>query len=179
MRWDFFLTKMTPREIILQLKDDRFARKSILSYFLTDKNTIKELIHLATIKDEYPVQEHSTWILIHTTENSRDLIEPYQNKIIDAFLESTNQTTLRNLCNVIGKLSLREYKEGELLDSLIAHLKNLDNKVALHVYSLEKINQFVKKYPEIKPEIKEILELKKEVGMAPSMGRVVKEFGKI
>lgn len=170
---------MTPREIILQLKDDRFARQSILTHFIKNKARIEEMITLATTKDDYPVQEHSSWILIHATIENSSLIEPYQDKIIDAFLDSTNQSTLRNLCNVIGKLSLSEYKEGELLDALIAHLKNVDNKVALQVYSLEKINQFVKKYPEIKSEVKEIIELKKEVGLAPSMGRVVKDFGKI
>ncbi len=170
---------MLPREIILQLKDDRFTRQSILTHFVSNESTINDLVTLATTVDIYPVQEHSTWILTHATELNRSSILPYHSKIIDAFLESSNQTTLRNLCKVISILPIIEYKEGILLDALIAHLKNVENKVALQVISLEIINQFVKKYPEIKSEISEIIELKREVGLAPSMGRVVKEFGKI
>lgn len=170
---------MIPKEIILQLKDDRFARQSILAHFTKNKVRIEELVQLASTIDEYPIQEHSTWILANATEQDKKSIAPYQELIIDAFLEAQNQTTLRNLCNVISRLPIIEYKEGILLDALIAHLKNVENKVALHVYSLEKINQFVKKYPEIKSEMEQIIELKREIGLAPSMGRVVKEFGKI
>lgn len=170
---------MTSKEIILQLKDDRYARQSILTHFLQDDSTIKDLIELSTTKDAYPIQEHSTWILIHASDLYPKKINVYQTLIIDAFLEADNQTTMRNLCKILSQLPLIEYKEGILLDQLISHFKNLDNKVALHVYCLEKLNQYVKKYPEIKSEIKEIIDLKKEQGLAPSMARVLKDFEKL
>lgn len=170
---------MTARDIILQLKSDRFSRPRILAHFVENNQRIEELIFLATNHDEHPVQEHASWILIHACEQEPLKLAKYQAQIIDGFFHASNQTTLRNLCNCICKLPLIEYKEGELLDCLISHFKNVDNKVALHVYSLHKINQFIKKYPEIKPEIAEILALKKENGLAPSMVQVVRNFNKL
>lgn len=167
---------MNPTEIILQLKEDRFARQSILMHFVQNMSRMKELIELSTTINPYPIQEHATWILIHACDQHKKMVQDFHEEIIDAFLMADNQTTLRNLCKTISLLPISEYKEGVLLDTVIAHLKNNDNNVALHVYSLEIINQFVGKYPEIKEEIKQIIELKKEAGLQPSMNRVVREF---
>ena len=170
---------MDSKEIILQLKDNRNSRQSILSHFLQNESTITDLIQLSTNKDKYPIQEYSTWILIHASNKYPEKINTYQTNIIDAFLEAENQTTLRNLCKIISQLPLIEYKEGIVLQHLIYHFKNNDNKVALHVYCLEKLNQYIKKYPELKSETKEIIMLKEEQGIAPSMARVVREFEKM
>lgn len=170
---------MSPTEIILQLKNDRHARASILAYFTENKKRIEELIALSTTISEYPIQEHATWILIHASDQHNKLVEPHLPEIIDAFLAARNQTTLRNLCKTLSLLPISEYKDGVLLDSVIGHLKNNDNNVALHVYSLEIINQFIRIYPEIKEEVKQIIDLKKEIGLQPSMNRVVREFDQL
>jgi hypothetical protein len=77
-------------------------------------------------------------------------------------------------------LPLIEYKESEFLDKLIDNIKDDSNKVALFVYSIYKLIQFTKKYPEIKPEIEGIISLKEEP-MKPAMKigirRYLKETG--
>ena len=161
---------MNAKETILLLKDNRLAREDILNYFLVSPAKMAELVELSINPNPYPIQEHATWTLIHATAKRQSEFEKYQPRIIDHFLEISpknpfetgNQTVLRNLCKVLTQLPLIDYRDGELLDQLIVHLKNEDNKVALHAYSLLKINQFVKKHPELKPEIAEIIQLKKE-----------------
>lgn len=170
---------MTPTEIILQLKNDRHARASILAYFTENTQRIEELIALSTTISAYPIQEHATWILIHASDQKKKMVAPHQAHIIDAFLITNNQTTLRNLCKTLSQLDRIDYKEGILLDALIQHLKNPENNVALHVYCLEIINQFIKIYPEIGTEIKQIIAIKKEIGLQPSMNRVVREFDQL
>lgn len=178
---------MNGKETILLLKDNRLAREDILNYFLVSPAKMAELVKLSINPNPYPIQEHATWTLIHATAKRQSEFEKYQPRIIDHFLEISpknpfetgNQTVLRNLCKVLTQLPLIDYRDGELLDQLIAHLKNEDNKVALHAYSLLKINQFVKKHPALKPEIAEIIQLKKENGLVPSIRQIVKAFEKI
>ena len=172
---------MTSRETILQLKDDRFAFKTLLKHFISSEKAIKEIVILATTKDDYPVQEHSSWLLMHVLDHKKESVSAYQHKIIDAFCDSQNQSVLRNLCNIMYKLPIIDYREGELLELLISHFKNLNNKVALHVYCLYKLKQFELKYPEIAPEINQLIALKEENDLPPSLKVAIRKYrtGKI
>ena len=76
---------------------------------------------------------------------------------------------MRNLCNTCSNLPLIDYKESEFLDQLIAFIKDDSNKVALCVYAIYKLIQFTEKYPEIKPEIVGIIELKQTVTIQPAV----------
>ena len=76
---------------------------------------------------------------------------------------------MRNLCNTCSHLPLIDYKESEFLDQLIDFIKDDSNKVALFVYGMYKLIQFTQKYPEIKPEIEGIIELKQTVNIQPAV----------
>jgi hypothetical protein len=71
---------------------------------------------------------------------------------------------------------LTDYRESDVLDALIAHLKNEEDKVALRVYSLYKLTEFVKRYPEIKTEIDAVLELIQDNPMSPFMKVGIRHF---
>lgn len=170
---------MTPKERILEFQKDRSNRAPLIAYFAKDQSTIKELIILSTKIDNYPVQEYATWILSHVTKIKNKEVQVFQPELIDAFLESNNQTCLRNICGVLKQLPLCEYKEGEFLEALVNHLKNESNKVALHVYSLYKLVQFAKKYPELIQELLQIMEIKQTAGLPPSIAVANKHLMKL
>lgn len=167
---------MNSREIILQLKDDRLAFNALVNHFTSSEKTINEIVTLATTKDDYPVQEHSSWLLMHVLELKKESIGKHQHLLIDAFCESKSQTVLRNLCNSLYKLPIIDYREGELLELLISHFKNVDNKVALHVYCLYKLKQFEVKYPEIAFEINQLIALKEENDLPPSLKVAIRKY---
>ena len=74
---------------------------------------------------------------------------------------------------------LTDYRESDFLDSLITHVKNEENKVALRVYSLYKLTEFVQRYPEIKVEIDAVIELIQEHPMSPAMKVGIRNFEKM
>lgn len=160
---------MNPKQRILSLQTDRNSRSALIDYFSKNKSTVEELITISTTKDVYPYQEYATWILSHVTKIKTQEVNAFQPQLIDAFLASDNQSCLRNICGVLKQLPIIDYKEGELLESLISHLKNESNKVALHVYSLYKLVQFAEKYHELTPEILQIMDIKKTLGLPPSI----------
>ena len=68
-----------------------------------------------------------------------------------------------------------EYKEGELLDAYFSFLTNSESKVALKVYSMYQIVPFLKDYPELKSELKSLIEagMQKETPAFAAAGRKV------
>lgn len=136
--------------------------------FIHEPNLIPDLVEIAISDLNHPFPESASWLLTHIVKTNPELLEPFQPQFIECLLQSKNQSVLRNLCNTSSKLPVIEYKESEFLDQLIEFIKDDSNKVALFVYAIYKLIQFTEKYPEIKPEIESIIELKQTVNILPA-----------
>lgn len=146
--------------------------------FVSHPEQIPDLVELALGSKVAPLPAHASWLLIHLAKADWSLLASYEHAFIDHFLVSTNQSILRNLLVTLLEFPLTDYRESEVLDALIAHLKNEEDKVALRVYSLYKLVEFVKLYPEIKTEIDAVLELIQENPMSPAMKVGIRNFEK-
>jgi len=137
--------------------------------FIQEPHLIPELVEIAISDLKHPFPECASWLLNHIVKTNPELLEEFQPQFIDCLFHSKNQSVLRNLCNTCSNLPLIDYKESEFLDQLIAFIKDDSNKVALCVYAIYKLIQFTEKYPEIKPEIVGIIELKQTVTIQPAV----------
>ncbi len=146
--------------------------------FIQEPQLIPDLVEIAISKLNHPLPECASWLLIHIVKTNPELLEEFQPQIIDCLIESKNQSVLRNLCNTCSMLPLIDYKESEFLDQLIVFIKDDSNKVALSVYAIYKLIHFTEKYPEIKPEIIGILELKQSVNIQPFMRVGIRKYKK-
>ena len=152
---------MEIRERILAIRQERnFEMQQ--HHFEEHSVEIDDLVNYISNQHPYPLPEYASWILFHLARKNAALIQPYEQQIIDYLFETSNQSVLRNLVNALSGLKLTEYREGELVDLLISYLQNHENKVALQVYSMYLLLQFVTKYPELKHEIIEVIELNQE-----------------
>ncbi|TNF48127.1 MAG: hypothetical protein EP305_06265 [Bacteroidetes bacterium] len=143
--------------------------------FIREPRNIPELVNVAISDLSHPYPEYASWLLIHISKEDTRLLIPFQEQLIDRILTSDNQSVLRNLVNTIQTLPLIDYRESELLNRLIIFISDDRNKVALFVYALYKLIQFVKKYPEIDFEIKSILSLKQEP-LKPAMRVAIRNY---
>jgi hypothetical protein len=159
-----------------EYKTREFTR--LANQFIENPSDIAELVEVSGSKEPHPYPEYASWLLIHITRKAPQLIEAYQHKFIDTILRSSNQSVLRNLLNSCVSLPLIEHEESAFLDRLLDFVKDDTNKVALQVYSLYKLEQFVEKYPEILPEINGILDLKEENNLQPAMRVAIRNFRK-
>ena len=160
--------------LIARLKEPKFTEWH--TYFVAHPEQIPDLVDLALGSKNSPLPAHASWLLIHIAKADWTLLARYEQAFIDHFLQSTNQSILRNLLVSLLEFPLSEYRESELLDALILHLKNEENKVALRVYSLYKLTEFVRRYPEIKVEIDAVLEIIQENPMSPFMKIGIRNF---
>jgi len=131
-------------------------------YFKEYPNEITDLVQLINKKEAYPIPEYASWILVHLCKSDASTIQPFYKTIIDQLFGTENQSVRRNLINVIDHIIIQDYKESELIDLLISFIQDFENKVAVHVYSMQVLTKFVQKYPELKPEIEEVIHLNSE-----------------
>lgn len=164
--------------VYLNMFRDAKLRPMVLHYFLERKYGIETLIKYAASTENYPLPDYSSWVVTHLVKEFPEHMKDYQPQIIDAFLESKNQTVLRNLAVAFILQPLIDHREGELYDALITHLLNSNNKVALHVNCIYKLIQFVQKYPELKEEINSCIQIRLEAGASASLKSVCKKFAK-
>lgn len=140
-------------------RDFKFA----IAYFNKNRREVGLLVDFVTSKKAYPYAEYASWLLIHITQFDKKLVEKYHEDFINVVLEEkNNQTVLRNCVSILVQLDLIEYKEGELIDTLIQFVKNGENKVALQVYSIQMFQKYLLKYPELKDEFTSIVDLYRE-----------------
>jgi hypothetical protein len=144
--------------------------------FVSHPEQIPDLVELALGSKKAPLPAHASWLLIHLAKADWTLLASYEYAFIDHFLVSTNQSILRNLLVALLEFPLTDYRESDFLDSLIKHVKNEENKVALRVYCLYKLVQFVQQYPEIKQEVDAVIELIQEHPMSPAMKVGIRNF---
>lgn len=163
--------------IIARLKEPKFTEWHTI--FVSHPEHIPDLVELALGSKKAPLPAHASWLLIHLAKADWTLLATYEHAFIDHFLISTNQSILRNLLVTILQFPLSDYRESDFLDALIKHVKNEENKVALRVYSLYKLTEFVQRYPEIKVEIDAVLEIIQENPMSPFMKIGIRHFKEI
>lgn len=118
-----------------------------------------ELLHLIEQKAAYPYAEYASWIWTHLAKDLPEFAQKYYSNLVDILFETKNESILRNVIAGIVHLKKTEYKEGEFIDLLIQFLLEKNHNVALHVYSLYVLTDFIKKYPELKQEVNSVAEL--------------------
>ncbi len=150
-----------------------------LTEVLTENAIIREdLFQIIKNKTEYPYSEHASWILIHFTKAKPNLTQAKINLLIDILFESNNQTVLRNVLCTLNQLKLSDYRESELIDLLVNFILDKNNKVALHVYAIQMLVKFIKKYPDLKQEVDQVLTIQID-NASPAFISAVKSYHKM
>lgn len=153
-------------------------KTALISYLKKRDDLIPNVVLLSCNKDNYPIQEYSSHLLLHLFKSGEFDLDDYYPQIVDAILTSDNQTVLRNLVCCIQQISLQEYRESQLFDRLIQFLQNPSNKVALHVYSIYVLMQFIQKYPDLKTEVEEVIFFQTN-GKSPAYQVALSKFRKL
>ena len=159
---------------------DRFKQTrdipKMLPELVADQELLEEIMCVVQRQETYPYTEYATWLLQHACKKHPKKIEPYLPLLVDVVLSSKNESVLRNVMACLYTLPHNAYREGELLERLLAILGNPAHKVALHVYALYKLIDLVKTYPELKPEILQLTDRLMLTGGSPALHVAIRKF---
>lgn len=168
---------MDIHEKILEIRTT-FDKSAFVDYFVDRPKELDELMECIFKLEEYPFKEYASWILIHVSQSGKVDLTAYYTRLVDVLFKTADQTVLRNVTRSLHQFELTDYRESEFIDLLISFIQNYENKVALQVYSIYILSQFVKRYPELKEEITEIIALNR-TGKTSSYAAAERNFHKM
>ncbi len=146
---------------------------------LENPELIYDLIKTVLEETEYPYPEYSSWLLFNVFKKVPQYAKVHSNSIVDIILTTNNAAVLRNMIASSILAMLDEYRESELLDRLIFFLKDSKSQSALIVNSIYKLIQFTHKYPDIKYEILNIIEIIEQQNVSPSVKVGIRKYKKL
>lgn len=111
-------------------------------------------------RDTSPLSMRAAWIATMVARNYPDIASPHIEKIIKivpaAKVDGVKRCGLYLLLHTPHKFS--EEQEGQLIDITFGFIENPAQPIAVRAISIEILMKMVKKYPELKPELRAILE---------------------
>ena len=165
---------MDIRERVLQIRSKR-EKGELVNHFVQTPSDIAKLFQLITDLQAYPNKEYASWSLIHLCKSDQLNLQYLYNDLVDILYTTDDQSVLRNVTCCLGHLKITDYRESEFIDLLILFIQTFENKVALQVYSMRILILFCKKYPELTPEIMEVIDLNQE-GKTATYGSARRNF---
>ena len=114
---------------------------------------IKGLVDLAVSGDVHPFPQYASHLLLHVARKNPEGVAIHHDQLLDGVLSTDNTSVKRNGLGALLCLPLQPYREGDLLDWLFKVLQNPASQPGLISYSVRKLADFVKAYPELKEEV--------------------------
>ena len=113
----------------------------------------------------------SAWVLDHLNQISKETVRPYLSQMIMFLSASNNESLQRTYLKILGQNEIPKENSGVLMDLCFELLNNPQSAVAVRAWCIFILMEFAKKYPEIKNELKPILELISQTGTAGEKSR--------
>ncbi|MBN2485546.1 MAG: hypothetical protein JXB34_06205 [Bacteroidales bacterium] len=112
------------------------------------------------LADKYPLSMRAARVVQLSAEKYPEMLRPHIQTLINTLLKSKIDGVKRCTLKVLleTKVFIDEEQLGELADICFRFASEPGEAIAIRAFSIDILFKVVKKYPEIKPELKAILE---------------------
>lgn len=145
----------------------------IAMYVGEDKDRFKELMGLF-LGDEYRITQRAAWPLGICAEEHPKLIIPYLNKLADNLKKDVPDAVKRNTVRIFQNVEIPEKLMGKITDICFDYLATPSEAIAVRAYAMTVLFNITKKQPELKKELKILLEDQLPYGSAGFLSRAKK-----
>ena len=148
---------MNLREEILREHSKEHALQ-IADYACESKQNFKELIR-CFLDDEYRLAQRAAWSVSWAARKKPGMVMPHIKDLV-AVLKRKNvhDAVIRNAVRVLQEIEIPQKFQGEVMDACFHFLESPTTPVAVKAFSLTTLSNLLKSYPEIKSELKLIIE---------------------
>ncbi len=148
---------MNLRHQILQEHNKENCEK-IVEWVGNDAEKFNELFDLFP-NDEYRVTQRAAWPMSYCVVAHPELMKNNFEKLISNLEKpGIHDSIKRNTVRLLQALDISEKYEGAIMDICFNYVASPKEAVAIKAFSLAILGKFAKKYPEIIPEIKLLIE---------------------
>jgi len=132
--------------------------KKIVAYIGTDKRKFSELMG-AFFEEEYRMTQRASWPMGSCVQENPGLIVPYFGKLLSMLQRPhVHNAVPRNIIKLLQDIELPRRYHGKIMTICFDYISSDDTPVAIKAFSLTVLNNLSKEYPEIRPELKLVIE---------------------
>jgi len=122
-----------------------------------DPKEFKKIIQLIYTA-EAPIPQRASWLLMVIARKHPELIKPYVVKLTDTIRDFKIDGIKRHILFALATQQIPEKQEGKTVDFCFEFILSPDAPVAVKVFSMEILSNLIKKYPDLKNELKAAIE---------------------
>jgi hypothetical protein len=154
----------------------------IAKWIGADTKRFKELMDLF-LTGEYRITQRAAWIIKHCVDEHAELVVPYIGNMIDRMLEANvHDAVKRNVVRILQDIEIPRRLAGKVATVCFEWLASAKEPVAVKVFSMSVLANIAKEEPDLKNEIRILIDLQMPTGSAgfKSRGkRVLRQLGKM
>jgi len=144
------------REEILKEHSKEHAL-SIANYACQSKTNFKELMN-CFLDDEYRLAQRAAWGVCFAAKKNPEMIYPHIKELVSVLhKKNVHDAVIRNAVRVLQDIEIPKKYQGEVMDACFQFLEKPMTPVAIKAFSLTTLFKLSETYPEIKPELKLII----------------------
>ena len=148
---------MNIKEEILKEHSQKQAIK-IATYACLSKKNFKELM-TCFMANEYRLAQRAAWSVTWATKNNPEIIKPYIKDLVKQIQrKDVHPAVIRNSVRILEKINIPEEFHGEVMNACFVFIETPATPAAIKAFSLTTLFNLSKHYPEIKSELKMIIE---------------------
>jgi hypothetical protein len=130
---------------------------TIANYACESKKNFKELMN-CFLDDEYRLAQRAAWSVSWAAMKKPEMIYPHIKDLVSVlYKKNVHDAVIRNSVRVLQEIEIPEKYHGEVMNACFQFLEKPSTAVAIKAFSLTTLFNLSKKYPEIKPELKLII----------------------
>ncbi len=110
-------------------------------------------------KGEYRITQRAAWPMSYCVHNHPELIRPYFKPLLDNLDKpGLHDAIIRNTVRLLQDVEIPKKYHGKVMSMCFDYIQSNETAIAIKAFSLTILQNLSKRYPEIIPELKLIIE---------------------
>ncbi|TDE16597.1 hypothetical protein [Dyadobacter psychrotolerans] len=151
----------------------------ISEFAVSTESNFKELIN-CFLSDEVRLAQRAAWSVSWAARKKPEMIQPYVHSLVNQLgRKDVHDAVIRNSLRILEDIDIPEEFHGKVMSTCFDYIQTRETPVAVKAFSLHILYIFSKIYPEIRNELKLIIQENIEYETAAFKSRGKKILAKI
>lgn len=129
----------------------------VVNYIGRDGKRFEHLMELF-FSDDNRLAQRAAWVMSHSVEKQPQLATPYIEKLVKHLYKSNEDAIKRNSLRILQYIDIPKPLWGETLEKCFEYLESNNEAIAIRAFSMTVAYNISQHVPELKPELKALIE---------------------
>jgi len=164
---------------LLRAEHSKKQTDRIVEYIGDDKERFAALIKLFFM-GEYRITQRAAWPLSYCVRRHPKLIDPYYRQLLDNLCrKDIHVAVIRNTVRLLQDVSIPKRWHGRVMSICFDFVADPETPIAVKAFALTVLGNLAAKYPEIRSELRLVIEGQLEHATPAFRSRARKVFGRL